>query len=227
MKKYIFLLILFLIQSLGFSQSRINGFDNNNQRHGFWTKYYEDTEIIRFSGEFNHGNEIGVFKFYDESGSLVAEKIYKTNSNICHAKLYNSKHNIVAEGDFKGKKKNGLWKYFSADKYLLMTEMYVNGKLDGEKITYYKNGEITEKSKYKLDKLNGVSIRFSDTGVEISKQIYKNGVLDGEVEYCNAESGDILIKGQYKKGKRVGKWKFFSDGKVVRTKDYDKNKSHK
>jgi len=136
--------------------------------------------------------------------------------------LYNSKNKLVAEGDFIGKKKEGVWKYFSSQNYLLMIENYRDGKLNGEKITYYKDGKVTEKTTYKNGKINGLSVRYNDKGNVISTQKYKNGKLDGEVEYCDA-LGNVIIKGAYKNGTRVGKWKHFSEGKVVKVEDYDKS----
>ncbi len=222
MKVFLLFIAIFSFQIFGFSQENINGLDSDGLRHGLWSKNYNETKKIRFSGEFNHGKEVGIFKFYDVTGSLVAEKKYLSNSNICHAKLYNSKHNLVAEGDFVGKNKNGLWKYFSANKYLIMTETYVIGKLEGEKITYYKNGKPTEEVYYKNDKMNGLSIRYTDKGNKISSQTYKDGKLDGKVEYSDA-SGIVVVRGQYKKGERVGRWQHFSKGKVVKVEDYDRS----
>lgn len=226
MKNLLLFITFFLVQVFGFSQEKINGFDSDNQRHGLWSKNYEGTSEIRFSGEFSHGREVGVFKFYDASGSLVAEKVYESNSNTCNAKLYNSKHDLVAEGDFVGKNKNGIWKYFSANKYLIMTETYKNGELEGEKNTYYKNGKVTEQTYYKANKMHGLSVRYTDKGNKISSQTYSKGKLEGVVEYCDA-SGVVIVKGQYNKGSRVGKWQHFSKGKVVKVEDYDnpRNKS--
>jgi antitoxin component YwqK of YwqJK toxin-antitoxin module len=221
MKGRLFFIVLLLIPFLAFSQEQINGFDSNNLRHGLWEKTYKGKNTIRYSGEFNHGKEIGVFKFYDESGKLVAEKVYKPNSEICHAILYNKNKSTAAEGDFMGKKKHGFWKYYNLQGQLLMTENYKNGVLEGDKVTFYDNGKVTEKSFYKNNKLNGKVFRYTDDGVQISCMTYKDGKLDGVVEYSST-TGELLVKGFYKDGKRVGEWKHFSKGKVVSTKNYDK-----
>ena len=55
--------ILFFITSFGYSQS-VNQFDADGKRHGIWKKNFDKTNVLRYEGEFFHGKEIGVFKFY-------------------------------------------------------------------------------------------------------------------------------------------------------------------
>ena len=51
-----------LTSSLLFAQQEnSNQVDANGKRHGKWTKYFEGTEQIRYTGEFNHGQEVGTF----------------------------------------------------------------------------------------------------------------------------------------------------------------------
>lgn len=58
-------IVLFLLMSCGFIFAQnINQFDANGERHGIWKKNFEDTNIIRYEGQFFHGKEIGLFKFY-------------------------------------------------------------------------------------------------------------------------------------------------------------------
>ena len=61
------LTIIFLLLAITFgvsAQGKYNKFDENDQRHGPWKKYYDGTKLVRYGGTFSHGKEVGVFKFY-------------------------------------------------------------------------------------------------------------------------------------------------------------------
>ena len=62
MKKAI-LIILFVISGFSYAQE-FNKFDDEGKRHGKWRKNFDKTKILRYEGEFFHGKEIGLFKFY-------------------------------------------------------------------------------------------------------------------------------------------------------------------
>ena len=61
--KFIYLSLVLLVTTLVSSQE-INQLDSNGKRHGIWKKTFEDTNILRYEGEFFHGKERGLFKFY-------------------------------------------------------------------------------------------------------------------------------------------------------------------
>ena len=62
-QKIYFVIILTLVLTNVNAQS-INQFDANGERHGLWKKNFEGTDQPRYEGTFDHGKEVGIFKFY-------------------------------------------------------------------------------------------------------------------------------------------------------------------
>ena len=91
MRKFIFFIILIVAQ-FGNSQA-INQKDASGKRHGVWKKNFEGTEVIRYQGEFNHGQEIGTFKFYKNINGkpvLTATRSYLPNSDLAEVTFFAS-----------------------------------------------------------------------------------------------------------------------------------------
>ncbi|WP_034258988.1 toxin-antitoxin system YwqK family antitoxin [Altibacter lentus] len=207
-----------------FAQDDINQVDAEGKRHGVWKKYYPNSKQLRYEGTFDHGKEVGTFKFYCEEckENPSAVKEYKPNSNIARVKYYTIKGKLVSEGDMDDKDRIGEWVYYHKKTNDVMTrEFYKNGKLDGKKITYYPNGTITEEVNYTNGLMEGPNLYYSPEGVLIKKLKYRNDQLQGEAFYYDA-SGNVVIEGFYKDGQKHGLWKYYKDGKVVLEETYPK-----
>ena len=61
--KFIYLSLILLIATIVSAQD-INQVDANGERQGVWRKNFDKTKVLRYEGEFSHGKEIGLFKFY-------------------------------------------------------------------------------------------------------------------------------------------------------------------
>lgn len=219
--KVFFYIILFLSYS-SFSQE-INKIDTNGKRHGEWKGYYEKSKNLRYEGFFEHGVEIGVFKYYTDSKSkqLMATRDFSKGSGSCYTVFYNGKFK-VSEGDLVNKKPEGLWKYYHLNSDKIMTlENYKNGKLEGEKNVYYNNGQLAEKSFYKNGLLEGVYTKYAENGKLIEESTYKKGELNGKASFYDGE-GNLLVKGEYKRNKKVGMWETYENGKLVKTEPAEK-----
>jgi antitoxin component YwqK of YwqJK toxin-antitoxin module len=114
----------------------VNKLDTNGERHGLWQKNYGGTDQIRYEGTFEHGKEIGTFKFYCEDCKKVpmAVKEFELGSDIVDVKYYTPKGTLVSQGKMEGKNRVGEWLYFHKNSSKVMTsEFYKNGKLNGQK----------------------------------------------------------------------------------------------
>jgi len=83
-----------------------NQFDANGKRHGKWQKNFDKTEVLRYQGEFNHGKEIGTFKFYkniEGKAVLTATKVFNTNDNTATVTFFTSSKSKISEGQMNGK----------------------------------------------------------------------------------------------------------------------------
>jgi len=207
-----------------FSQSEINQMDAQGKRDGVWKKNYEGTTQLRYEGTFEHGKEVGEFKFYclECKANPTVTKSFNRNDDIAEVKYFTIKGKLVSEGKMKDKDRIGEWVYYHEKSKNVMTrENYTNGKLDGKVTTYYPNGKITEEINYKNGIKQGENYYYSPEGVLLKKLLYKDDQLQGQAFYYDA-FGNVVIEGFYKDGKKHGLWKYYKDGKVALEETYPK-----
>jgi antitoxin component YwqK of YwqJK toxin-antitoxin module len=202
----------------------VNKFDANGERHGLWQKNYKGTNQIRYEGTFDHGKEIGTFKFYCEACKKVpmAIKEFEIGGDIADVRYFTPKGTLVSQGKMDGKSRVGEWLYFHENSSKVMTsEFYKNGKLNGQKTTFYLNDTITEKTNYVDGLKEGSKKYYSPEGVLLKTFQYENDILSGTAVYYDS-NGTVSIQGNYKDGKKNGLWKYYKQGKVVREETYPK-----
>ncbi len=222
--KNVLIPVFILWMGHAFAQDKsINQFDEQGHRHGLWKKYYKNSDQLRYTGKFEHGEEVGTFKFYkpESEGQPAATKTYHPHSDTVILKFYNPKGRLITEGKMLHKKRVGAWNYYKGSKQhpLVMTEHYKNDQLEGWKIVYYENGQITAKKHYKNGMKNGKVLIYAKNGQLLQQYHYVNDTLEGYSKVYNA-SGHLLSEGAYKKGLRDGKWKFYTQGKLDSIQQY-------
>lgn len=219
-----FLLGILFCPALVFSQAEINQLDAQGNRHGLWKKTYEGTKQLRYEGTFEHGKEVGEFKFYCEDckDKPTVIKNFTGKDGIANVKYFTIKGKLVSEGKMKDKDRIGEWVYYHEKSNNVMTrENYKNGKLEGTVTTYYPNGKVTEELNYKNGLKEGENNYYSPDGILLKKLLYTNDQLQGTATYYDA-FGNVVIEGFYKDGKKHGLWKYYKDGKVVLEETYPK-----
>ncbi|MEH6765738.1 MAG: hypothetical protein V7655_14635 [Aequorivita antarctica] len=226
MKKIAFIVFFGIIfcSMNAFSQSEINQVDAKGKRHGVWKKTFDGTSQLRYEGTFEHGKEVGEFKFYclECKDKPTVTKNFNSKDNIAEVKYFTIKGKLVSEGKMQDKDRIGKWVYYhEKSKNVMMHENYVNGKLDGKKITYYPDGKITEETTYKNGIKEGEDNYYSPDGVLLKKLLYKEDQLQGTALYYDAY-GNVVIEGFYKDDKKHGLWKYYKDGKVILEETYPK-----
>ncbi len=219
MYRYILFLICFLNLGMIYAQGDINQTDADGDRHGVWRKYYNN-DRIRYAGTFEHGKEVGVFKYFSASNSdyPVIIKEYKVNSDLADVSFFTPSGSLESKGLMKGKEREGEWLYYHDDgKSIMSEENYANGKLDGDYKTYYPSGELTEVTSYKNGLLHGNYKKYSIKGFMYQDFNYANGKLNGMANYYSRKTGDLIKKGPFKDDLRVGTWENYVDGELVST----------
>lgn len=219
---YSFLFFL-MFNSFMFAQN-INQFDANGKRHGVWKKTFENTNVTRYEGQFSHGKEIGLFKFYKnykKKAILSATKLFNENNRIAEVKFLASNGKVISEGKMDGKTYIGTWKYYqkNSDQLLTIENYNDKGELMGERLVFYPNGQVAEKQNYINGKLHGESFWLSEKNVVLKTFIYEAGELHGVAKFYNPK-GELLSEGQYKRGKKDGVWKYYKNNKLIREKDF-------
>ncbi|MEO5789800.1 MAG: toxin-antitoxin system YwqK family antitoxin [Gelidibacter sp.] len=215
-------LTLFLTPML--AQDLINQLDNDGKRHGLWRKDFDNTTQPRYEGVFEHGKEVGLFKFYKMDGKksvLSATREFSANNNNIIVKFYSSKGKLISEGQMVGKLFVGKWVYYhNKTNGIMIVEHYNDqGQLDGERLVYYPKGQLAEQTNYVNGKQNGNSKVFSENGVVIKDFLYKDDMLDGMAKYYNA-AGQLLAEGVYRNDKKHGIWKYYENGVLSEEKDF-------
>ena len=161
-----FLFFVFVCSvALGSAQD-FNAFDAEGKRHGKWQKKYDNSDQLRYEGTFEHGKEIGEFKFYKpKSGKIpTAVKFFSKNTDTINIKYFTKTGEVISKGNMIDRDRVGLWTYYhNGSSKVMMTEEYKKGKLNGEQQTYFENGQLTEKTSYVNGKREGNSTAVSYT----------------------------------------------------------------
>ena len=214
----LFLFFVFCFYTSVFTaQTSINQLDADGKRHGVWKKKFPQSKQVRYEGTFEHGKEVGEFKFYCEECKNIPSTIitYDRTSSISEVKYFTIKGKLVSEGKMDDKDRTGEWVFYhEKSKAPMSKENYQKGKLHGLVATYYLNGKITEEKNYVMGILEGSNNYYSPEGVMLKKLNYTNDQLHGPAFYYDA-NGNITIEGNYKSGKKHGLWKYHKNGKVV------------
>jgi antitoxin component YwqK of YwqJK toxin-antitoxin module len=211
--KYIF---LFLLSGVFALAQDYNKLDENGKKHGLWKGFYEESKRLRYEGTFEHGKEVGLFKFFDDTkaATVIATREFNTNDNSCYTIFFNQKNNKVSEGKVVNKQFEGEWKYYHENSPQVMTlEYYANGKLNGVRKVFYKSGVIAEETTYKDGVKEGLYKSYAENGIVLEESNFKNGLYDGMATYRTA-TNELSSQGVYKKGKKVGVWKILEKGKL-------------
>ena len=228
MFRLILLLSMFFV-SVTFAQE-VNKFDANGKRHGVWQKYYEGTKKLRYKGQFEHGKEVGTFKFYHRDAKAKHPsciKEFQKDSDIAVVKYYTSKGSLLSEGKMKGRERTGQWKSYDKDgKTLIDIEHYEKGKLYGQKVSFYPNGKVLMKQDFVNDVRHGKHQIFAENGQMVKDINYKEGKMHGPF-YHYSKKGEKILEGKYDMNKHRGVWKYYKDGKVSKTIDYTKTNNPK
>lgn len=215
--------IFLLLAWFSFGQE-VNQFDSNGKRHGIWKKNFDGTNQVRYQGTFEHGKEIGEFKFYKlvkKKSVLTATKAFNPNDNSAQVTFFASNGKVISKGKMVGKLYVGKWVYYhnKSDQIMTLENYNSKGELEGEKLVYYKDGVVAERVNYLAGKQHGKSYWYSVKGVVLKEFNYDKGELHGVAKYYHPK-GDLIAEGMYKHGKKVGVWKYYEDGKLTEETDF-------
>ncbi len=211
--KYLFILLFI---SNCYCQDNFNQFDQNGLKHGFWKGLFEASKRVRYEGKFDHGVEIGVFNFYEDSDGkiLLSTRTFSNNGTEAITVFFDKNKIIISQGKTVNKLHEGEWKYFhEGTTALMITENYIKGKLIGSRKVFYLNQQIAEESTYKNGKKEGVYKKYTEQGTLLEESIFKNGEYNGLAIFRDSD-GNIASKGPFVNGLKKGKWQFFEGGKL-------------
>ena len=213
----VILAVMFFSQNI-LAQTEFNKLDQNGKKHGLWKGVFEESKRPRYEGTFDHGKEIGIFSFYDDTKfkSIIATREFNAKDNSAYTIFYDQNKNKVSEGKVVNKLFEGQWKYYhQASQNIMTTENYSKGKLDGLSTVFYISGKIAEEISYKNNLKNGFYKKYTEKGAILEESIFKNNIYSGLAIFSDV-NGNVVSKGQFVNGKKSGIWQFFEKGKLVK-----------
>ena len=219
--KFLIYTLIFIISIVTNAQK--NQYHEDGTRHGVWEKKFEGTEQVRYSGQFDHGVEIGDFKFYSKGfpKQATAIKTFSENGKKAQIRFYSQRGKLISQGVEIDRKKEGKWEYYhnNSDK-IMMVEYYENGLLEGERVSYYESGVVSEKISFLNGKKHGKQLVYSVKEVLIKEFTYANDELNGVNKFFTGR-GILSIEGIYKDDKKQGVWKYYdATGNLINEKRY-------
>ena len=173
--KLIYIVFILFFGTTSQAQTDYNKLDEKGNKHGLWKGFYEESKRPRYEGTFNHGKEIGVFTYFDDtkSKSIIATREFSPTDNSAYTIFYDQKKNIVSEGKVIGKSHEGPWKYYHENSKVIMTlESYQNDKLEGIRSVYYPSGKIAEETNYKNNIKDGFYKKYAESGFLFEDAIF-------------------------------------------------------
>ena len=215
--------MVFCFSTTLFSQSEFNKSDEYGNKNGVWKGIYEESKRPRYEGTFDHGKEIGLFTFFEDTKSrtIIATREFNSKDNSAYTIFYDQNKNKVSEGKVINKLHEGAWTYYHKASAIIMTlENYKNGKLEGLKTINFPSGNVAELTNYKNGIREGVYKKIAENGVILEESTYLNGELNG-TSIFKAPDGLVVAKGMFKQGKKVGIWLFYENGKIVSKDNFD------
>ncbi|SDR66945.1 aspartic peptidase [Gramella sp. MAR_2010_147] len=221
MIKYFFYIFTVLVFST-ISHAQKNQYDEDGDRHGFWKVEFKGTNNPKFEGTFEHGQEIGKFKFYkkgfyDHPSAIM--NFDKAQDSV-HVTYFTQTGKPISEGMMMDRKREGEWVYYhQKTDSIMMIENYKSDQLNGPQKTYFPNGKLAEKTHYTNGEKNGESFIYANNGQVTKELLYKDGLLHGAATYYDPK-GLKIREGFYTAGEKSGHWKYFSDGKLDTEEDY-------
>ena len=206
----------------GFAQEKINQLDANGKKDGLWKGVFEESKRPRYEGTFEHGVEVGTFKYFDDTTahSQIATRVFSENGTVALTTFYDQKKNKVSEGKTVNRLKEGVWNYYhKASGQLMTVENYKLGLLEGSRTVYFPSGSIAEQAIYKYGQREGVYKMYLENGVVAEESFFKNNEYDGQAIFRDP-NGKIVSKGNFVKNAKKGTWEFYEDGKLVKKEKY-------
>ena len=198
------------------AQNNFNKLDEKGNKNGPWKGIYEDTKNLKYEGTFEHGKEVGLFIFFDNTKTkkVIATREFNPKDNSAYTIFYDQNKNKVSEGKVVNKLFEGRWNYYhKASKAIMTIEYYANGKLEGLRSVFYPNGKIAEEINFKDNLKEGICKRYTENGIVIEESAYKNNEYNGTTTFKDSD-GNLISKGNFVDGKKAGVWHFYEKGKL-------------
>ncbi len=129
---------------------------------------------------------------------------------------------LVHEGKLDDGLLDGIWKSYFTSGNIASVVPYDDGLVDGTAIFYYDNEQHIIRAEMELDDdiFDGEYKEFYADGNIKARLYFRDNIRWGDAIYYY-QNGSIKIKGQFKKGKRSGNWRYYSrSGELIKKENW-------
>jgi antitoxin component YwqK of YwqJK toxin-antitoxin module len=210
-------------------ETMIVGFYQNGVPSGTWKRFDKSGEEVA-SFSFENGTPSGHWHGTYFNGNNAIDMVYGSRGFLTQAVLYyfNERPGYLLDQEMRGKDTLSYRSLYFKNQTIEEYKETKNTQLNGRLIKYHPTGARWEEYEYKENRLKEVVAMRAQTGQPLvvgsfeegtgrinsyypngmiyKRQEYKDGVPHGFVTY--EQSGRELGYGEYKNGKRTGKWVF-------------------
>ena len=167
--------------------------------NGAKTDYYYDGYSIQAEYTLKNGLLNGTLKSYYQNGNLKKTGNYINGKENGLFKEYNEDGSINIEYSMKDGEMNGAFKTYYENGQVKKTGGFLNGKQNGKFYEYAENGWLDAEYTMLNDELNGTLTIYNQNKKYEEKQ-YTNGALNGQYKkYIYNDDGSLFLiqNGQY------------------------------
>ncbi len=210
----IILISLCFLPNLTFGQEKLNQFDEGKKYHGKWIKYYPNTKVKRYEGNFIHGKPSGEFIYYYDTGNIRTKMNYEDSGKVAYTISYFDNGSVYAEGKYVNKQKEGVWKFYDGYGNIISTQEYSKDAKHGQELTFLQNGIILEEKEYSEGVLDGIWKRNYANGEPHFIGSFKNNTWSGEFTFYHL-NGKKSVNGFYENSLKENEWKYWDTNGIL------------
>lgn len=142
------------------------------------------------------------FKVIFSSDTLGDKDKYEIN---------NIRTGTKAVGNIRNGKPEGIWRTYYSNGKVESVVSYKAGKIEGEALFYYNStrNHLKAEVEYEDGEITGKYREYYRNATRKAVLEYRNGKAHGDAEFYYS-NGNLKIMGAFRKGKRNGKWKYYT-----------------
>ena len=204
------LTVLFLFLSAGLIAQNVT--DANGRKQGEWVKYYENSNVPIYKGQFINDQPTGKFVYYYPSSKIMAVVNHNPTTGRSESYMYHENKKLMAFGIYINQKKDSVWTHYGPSERLSFKETYKADVLNGKKTIYYvpedpydKRVEVAQELNFENGRLNGEAKEYFPGGALKKECVYKDGVNEGIVKHYHPTGGVALVE-RWKNRQKHGWW---------------------
>jgi antitoxin component YwqK of YwqJK toxin-antitoxin module/Tfp pilus assembly protein PilF len=205
-----------------YKKYRINGHPevigeyNKEGRNGEWRTYYSN-DTLESRAFYLNGVQAGRLLDYGPDGRISSAEIFNKDGETIRTIVYDHSGNVIADLDHEWGSSVSEINYPGGQ--LKAKISYCDNLLQGIQTTYFPDGKLASKSEYQYGKLQGVISTYDHDGNVLHEFPYLLGDLNGQGKWY--ENGKLVYTADFEKGQYQGKCTgFYANGKISREINY-------